>query len=109
MVESALSAADSLRRQLEASTETNRRLGGSILALNEAVSERARRCASCNDTGVIETGNNDLPCDCPAGGAARFNVAGVGNVSGEAVRRHYLNSSPEPRPPAATRKRARKL
>lgn len=67
------------------------------------------KCERCDDTGVIETGNNDLPCDCPAGGAARFNVAGVGNVSGEAVRRHYLNSSPEPRPPAATRKRARKL
>ena len=67
------------------------------------------KCERCDDTGVIETGNNDLPRDCSAGGAARFNVAGVGNVSGEAVRRHYLNNSPEPRPPAASRKRAHKL
>ena len=25
-------------------------------------------CKKCNDTGVIDTGNNDLPCDCVAAG-----------------------------------------
>jgi NTP pyrophosphatase (non-canonical NTP hydrolase) len=35
------------------------------------------KCSKCNDTGVWETGNNDLPCDCPAGRTALFNVAGV--------------------------------
>lgn len=34
------------------------------------------KCSKCNDTGVWETGNNDLPCDCPAGKTAVFNVAG---------------------------------
>lgn len=34
------------------------------------------KCPKCNDTGVWETGNNDLPCDCPAGKTALFNVAG---------------------------------
>lgn len=33
-------------------------------------------CARCGDTGVWETGNNDLPCNCPAGATAVFNVAG---------------------------------
>lgn len=31
-------------------------------------------CPKCNDTGVIETGNNDLPCDCPAGDSPVFNT-----------------------------------
>lgn len=54
------------------------------------------KCAKCNDTGVNETGNNDLPCDCPAGATALFNQAGVkGPVTGEEVRRHFLNGSPE--------------
>ena len=54
-------------------------------------------CKICDDSGVIETGNNDLPCDCPAGKRAKFNVAGVrGLVSGEEVRRHFLNGSLEP-------------
>lgn len=54
-------------------------------------------CPTCNGTGVNETGNNDLPCDCPAGATARFNVAGVkGDVSGAEVIRHFLNGSPEP-------------
>lgn len=55
------------------------------------------KCGKCNDTGVIETGNNDLPCDCPAGSTALFNEAGVeGPVTGEEIRRHFLNNSPEP-------------
>lgn len=54
-------------------------------------------CEQCGDTGIIDTGNNDLPCDCAAGDTARFNVAGVGNVSGQEVKQHYLNNSPEPR------------
>lgn len=55
-------------------------------------------CKKCKDTGSIDTGNNDLPCDCPAGRTALFNVAGVaGPVTGEEVKKHYLNTSPQPR------------
>ena len=32
------------------------------------------KCTKCDDTGVIETGNNDLPCDCSKGDTAIFNV-----------------------------------
>lgn len=57
-------------------------------------------CKKCNDTGSIETGNNDLPCDCPAGKTALFNVAGAPRpVTGAELQRHYLNGSPEPLEP----------
>ncbi len=40
-------------------------------------------CVRCKDTGVIDTGNNDLPCDCAQGDTALFNVTGrTGPVSG---------------------------
>lgn len=38
---------------------------------------RPFRCVRCCDTGVIETGNNDLPCDCAAGDKALFSIGGV--------------------------------
>jgi hypothetical protein len=54
-------------------------------------------CPTCNGTGIEDTGNNELPCHCPAGKTARFSVAGVnGSVTGEEVTRHLLNNSPEP-------------
>lgn len=55
-------------------------------------------CPKCNDTGIIETGNNDFPCDCPKGDVALFNNAMVlgGSITGTQVRRHFLNNSPEP-------------
>lgn len=53
-------------------------------------------CTQCNDTGVIETGNNDLPCDCEAGASAVFNIGLDAPVTGAQVRRHFLNNSPEP-------------
>lgn len=54
-------------------------------------------CKECNDTGVFKTGNNDLPCDCPAEATVLFNVAGVeGPVTGEEFRRHLINNCPEP-------------
>jgi len=54
-------------------------------------------CQKCNDTGVIETGNNDLPCECPAGDTAKFNQSGVaGPITGKQIKRHFLNGSPEP-------------
>lgn len=54
-------------------------------------------CIHCNDTGVIETGNNDLPCNCIAGETAKFNLAGVaGSVTGAEMKRHFLNNSPHP-------------
>lgn len=55
------------------------------------------KCTTCNDTGAIETGNNDMPCDCPAGATALFSQAGVkGPVTGAEIRRHFQNDSPEP-------------
>ena len=55
------------------------------------------KCKDCNDTGVYETGNNDLPCACPEGATALFNQAGVdGPVTGKEIRLHFLNNSPEP-------------
>jgi len=48
------------------------------------------KCPKCNDTGVIETGNNDLPCDCPVGATALFDIAGVeGPVSGAENLRNF--------------------
>jgi len=55
------------------------------------------RCLQCNDSGVVDTGNNDLPCDCPAGDVALFNEAGVEDlVTGAEIREHFLNNSPHP-------------
>jgi hypothetical protein len=54
-------------------------------------------CKKCNDSGVIETGNNDIPCSCPMGDKALFNHAGVsGEVTGAEIKRHFQNGSPEP-------------
>jgi hypothetical protein len=55
------------------------------------------KCNQCNDTGVIETGNNDLPCDCPMGDKASFNSGWVrgGSITGAEVKKHFLNNSPE--------------
>lgn len=53
-------------------------------------------CGRCKN-GVIETGNNDLPCHCPLGKKALFNVAGVqGQVTGDEIFRHFQNDAPEP-------------
>jgi hypothetical protein len=46
-------------------------------------------CPKCNDTGVIETGNNDLPCDCKSGDEAMFNV-GFGTVRGAEIKQRKL-------------------
>ena len=47
-------------------------------------------CPLCNDTGVIETGNNDIPCDCSKGDTAVFNVAGKdGLVQGKDIKREW--------------------
>ena len=57
----------------------------------------AAKCPVCNGTGIHETGNNDLPCDCPAGATAIFNSTEVdGPITGAEMRRHFLNNSPEP-------------
>jgi PleD family two-component response regulator len=55
-------------------------------------------CKYCLDTGVIETGNNDLPCFCPAGDKAQFNISEVEgrSVTGAEVKAHFLNNSPDP-------------
>jgi CheY-like chemotaxis protein len=53
-------------------------------------------CPKCLGTGTIDTGNNDLPCDCEAGDRALFNEASVGLVTGAECKRHYHNGSPEP-------------
>ena len=46
----------------------------------------SQACALCGGTGVVETGNNDLPCDCPAGATAEFNDATLGRVTGAELR-----------------------
>jgi hypothetical protein len=52
------------------------------------------KCSKCDDTGVEETGNNDLPCDCPAGKTALFNVAGVdGKVTGPCLRARHRQAA----------------
>jgi hypothetical protein len=54
-------------------------------------------CGECGDTGAIKTGNNCLPCSCPAGDRAFFNQAGViGEITGAEMKRHFLKDSPEP-------------
>lgn len=55
------------------------------------------KCNKCNNTGIIETGNNDLPCDCEFGDKAMFNRAGItGPITGAEIKKHFLNNSPEP-------------
>ena len=45
------------------------------------------KCRKCNDTGIIDTGNNDLPCECSAGDTALFNIAGFDRpISGAALK-----------------------
>ena len=44
------------------------------------------KCPKCNDTGVIETGNNDLPCSCPKGDTAIFNTCEYGQVTGKYIK-----------------------
>jgi len=55
-------------------------------ALASYVTKMHGVCSECKNTGVIETGNNDLPCDCPMGDAAIFNVAGRGQVLGKVLK-----------------------
>ena len=54
-------------------------------------------CRACSGSGVIETGNDDLPCECTAGDEAIFNLAGIGRVTGREVKLHYLNAPEDPR------------
>lgn len=55
------------------------------------------KCPKCGDTGIIETGNNDLPCNCPAGSKALFNTAGIkGPITGAELREHFYNNPPNP-------------
>jgi len=43
-------------------------------------------CRDCEDTGIIITGNNDLPCACPAGDRAVFNDCKYGRVTGKELK-----------------------
>jgi hypothetical protein len=62
-------------------------------------------CPKCKDTGVIETGNDGLPgdcppspCDCVIGDKTLFSESLVegGPVTGAQVKKHLLNDSTEP-------------
>lgn len=55
-------------------------------------------CEKCDDTGVIDTGNNDLPCDCPAAANAVFNVAGRGKMTGREIKKEYEELQKAPLP-----------
>ena len=59
-------------------------------SLAEALAE-APRCPECHDTGVIETGNNDLPCSCPKGDSALFNTV-HGMQTGAQMRKTFRDS-----------------
>ena len=57
------------------------------------------KCNLCKDTGVIVTGNNDLPCTCEAGDTALFNQTGkdgkLETVPGSQVKKelHYNSNT----------------
>ena len=56
---------------------------------------KAFPCRRCDNTGVWETGNNDLPCDCVAGATALFSVCtanGVELMTGAESQRHHAES-----------------
>lgn len=56
------------------------------------------KCKKCGDTGIIETGNNDLPCDCLAGNKALFNTAFVDRpITGREFKK-YLATDKKPIP-----------
>lgn len=47
------------------------------------------KCTQCDDTGVIETGNNDLPCtNCTAGRDVVFNTCDGPMTGAEAIKHH---------------------
>ncbi len=54
-------------------------------------------CPECKDSGVIETGNNDLPCDCPAGDKAVFNTCD-GQVTGRSIKKGWEDRARAPLP-----------
>jgi hypothetical protein len=55
-------------------------------------------CPECKDTGVVDTGNNDFPCKCPAGKKAIFNVAGRGQMTGAEIDEEYEELKKAPLP-----------
>ena len=51
----------------------------------------------CGGTGVIETGNNDIPCPCPVGAIAVFNVStadGPKQMTGAELSKHWREETP---------------
>lgn len=55
-------------------------------------------CENCRDTGVDDAGGGDMPCECPAGDRAVFNVAGRGQVSGATLKKEWENLRKSPLP-----------
>ena len=58
------------------------------------------KCSHCGDTGIIETGNNDLHCDCEAGATAILNVCmttGPGKVEAVPMTRAQVEAYRESR------------
>jgi hypothetical protein len=53
---------------------------------------KRRPCKKCGDTGVIDTGNNDLPCSCPAGDKAIFNTMD-GQQTGAEIKKELRDPS----------------
>jgi len=45
-------------------------------------------CEQCRNTGVVETGNNDLPCSCIWGDKAVFNM-GNEKLTGKEIKEIY--------------------
>lgn len=68
---------------LELDLEAARKALAQVLAERDAVPAKTPTptpppvCQRCGDTGVIETGNNDVGCHCDAGKTAKFSWVGA--------------------------------
>lgn len=77
--------------------------GNAHLVLLRAADDRVKLqplCATCKDTGIIDTGNNDLPCtDCDRGKDKLFQVAMCGGpvimMGAEVAHRTQRRREPE--------------
>lgn len=70
----------------DASDELTREAHVALESVSKVYAAEERRCAECLDTGIVDTGNNEHPCDCPLGDAVTLNVAGRGLVSGRQLK-----------------------
>lgn len=64
--------------------------------IKDWLTQHLAKCRECGDTGIIETGNNDIPCECPAGDTAvLFNAVGGIQQTGKEVRAEFAANAGE--------------